>query len=63
MPSSCEHNGKGPGEGKGHWHFHQAPVGQVHLNTAVQGTEVFQELPGSSLQVGVAALGHGQDAL
>lgn len=63
VPSSCEHNGKGPGEGKGHWHFRQAPVGQVHLNTAVQGTEVFQELLGSSLQVGVTALGHGQDAL
>lgn len=29
----------------------------------LQGTEVFQELLGHSLQVGVAALGHGHDAL
>lgn len=55
--------GKGPGKGKGHWHFHQAPGTQAHLNTAVQGTEVFQEFLGGILQVGVAALGHGQDAL
>lgn len=50
-------------EGTGYWHFHRAPGGRAHLNIIVQGAEVFQELLGSRLQVGVAALGHGQDAL
>lgn len=45
----------GPGGGGG---THRAP-----LRITLQSAEVLQELLGHSLQVGVAALGHGQDAL
>lgn len=54
------------------WHAVMAPEykvgargreGHAPLRVRLQGAEILQELLGRGLQAGVAALGHGQDAL